>query len=274
MIDRLALPHREKFDAVFARFQSLGRVLVAYSGGVDSSLLLKIGTLALGENCVGVLARLEALTAEEIADARAIAAAHGFVLREVEFSESEIENYAANPPERCYFCKRELFGRFVEMAREIGANAVIEGSNADDAGDWRPGMKAVAELDVVCPLREAGLTKQEVRDLARALGLACWDKPSNPCLSSRIAYGVRIDRARLAQVADGERFIRGLGFRQVRVRHHGDWANVQVGPDELGRLTPALRESIVHYLLSLGFPRVEIDPNGYRMGSLNDGIMQ
>lgn len=272
MIDRLALPHLQKFDAVFARFQSLGRVLVAYSGGVDSSLLLKIGTFALGKNCVGVIANSETLTPEELAAATALANDHNCVLRELKYSELEIENYASNPINRCYFCKFELFSRFVEMAREIGANAVIEGSNTDDVGDWRPGMKAVEELAVVSPLREAGLNKQEIRDLARALGLASWDKPSNPCLSSRIAYGVTIDKTKLAQVADGERFIRSLGFKQVRVRHHGDWANIQIGPDEIPRLNTSLRKSMINHLLSLGFPRVEIDPKGYRMGSLNDAI--
>lgn len=268
-IDLAALPHREKFEKVFARFARLGRVVVAYSGGVDSSLLLKIGTLALGENCIGVIARSAIMTPEEIDAARGLAAGHGFVLREVAGNVLESDPFASNPSDRCYYCKLELFGRFAAIARELGAAAVAEGSNADDEADWRPGKRAVAELGVICPLREAALTKQEIRDLSRALGLASWDKPSNPCLASRIAYGVPIDRAKLDQVADGERFIRAQGFRQVRVRHHGDWASVEIGADELGRLDAALRASIVSHLLLLGFARVEIDPNGYRMGSLN-----
>lgn len=271
-IDRYNLPHHEKFESVFARFRKFGRVLVAYSGGVDSSLLLKIGSMALGENCIGIIANSETLTPEELDAARKLAADHACLLREIRYSELEIENYASNPPDRCYFCKFELFSRFVEIAREMGAAAVIDGSNADDVGDWRPGLKAVAELAVVSPLREADLHKDEIRDLARALGLSSWDKPSNPCLSSRIAYGVPIDRGKLKQVADGERFIRSKGFRQVRVRHHGDWASVEVGADELGRLDSTLRQSIIDHLLSLGFSRGEIDPNGYRMGSLNAGI--
>ncbi|MCE5230865.1 ATP-dependent sacrificial sulfur transferase LarE [bacterium] len=272
-IDRNSLPHRDQFDLVFNRFRGLKRVLVAYSGGVDSSLLLKIGTLALGENCIGIIANSAIMTPEEIEAARKQAAEHRFALRVVHYSELDIEDFASNPPDRCYYCKRELFTRFTEIARELGAAAVIEGSNADDAADWRPGFKAVTELSVVCPLREAGLRKQEIRDLARALGLASWDKPSNPCLSSRIAYGVTIDREKLAQVADGERFIRAKGFRQVRVRHHGDSATVEVGADELHRLNdPALRQAVIDHLLSLGFPKVEIDPNGYRMGSLNAAI--
>lgn len=273
MINIVNLPHREKFESVFERFRNFGRVLVAYSGGVDSSLLLKIGSMALGENCIGIIANSETLTPEELDAARKLAIEHGCVLREIRYSELEIENYATNPVNRCYFCKFELFSRFVEIAREMGAAAVIEGSNADDVGDWRPGLKAVAELAVLSLLREAGLHKQEIRDLARALGLANWDKPSNPCLSSRIAYGVAIDREKLAQIADGERFIRAQGFRQVRVRHYGDWASVEIGADELGRLDSRLRQSIVDYLMSLGFPRVEIDPNGYRMGSLNAEII-
>ncbi len=272
-IDWNRLPHRAKFDRVFERMTGLGRVLVAYSGGVDSSLLLKIGTLALAKDCIGVIARSETLTPEEYELASAQAHDHGCQLHEVSYSELAIENYAANPTNRCYFCKHELFSRIQALAIELGARAVIEGSNADDMGDWRPGLAAVRELEVISPLREADLSKQEIRDLARALGLSSWDKPSNPCLSSRIAYGVEIDRRKLEQVADGERFLRQRGFRQVRVRHRGDHASVEVAPAELPRLEDAqLRAELIAHLLGLGFEKVEIDERGYRTGSLNEGL--
>jgi uncharacterized protein len=272
-VDLDSLPHREQFDRLLARFQRLGRVIVAYSGGVDSALLFKAGALALGDDCIGVTGRSETLTDEEYSAAEALARDHGLNLRSISYSELQIDSYAQNPVNRCYFCKHELFSRLEALAREWGVPAIVEGSNADDAGDWRPGMKAAEELQVVSPLKEVGLRKGQIRDLARALGLPNWDKPSAPCLSSRVAYGVEIDRAKLEQVAAGERFLREQGFRVLRVRHLGDRARVEVGPDELSRLLdPAMSERVTARLLKLGFPRVTLDPEGYRSGRLNEGV--
>jgi uncharacterized protein len=269
------LPHKEKFAQVFDRFRQCGRAIVAYSGGVDSTLLLKIGTLAIGEGCLGVIARSETLSDEESAAALALAREHDFNLRTIQYSELEVENYAENPLNRCYFCKHELFSRLIQIARELGIQTIVDGSNADDAGDWRPGMQAGAELNVVSPLRDCGLTKEEIRDLARALCLGNWDKPSAPCLSSRIAYGIPIDKTKLTQVAEGERFLRQNGFRVVRVRHHDTIARIEVGPRDLARLVePAMRERVVARLRELGFRHVTVDLLGYRSGSLNEGLVK
>ena len=272
-IDRASLPHREKFDRLIGCFEDLGEAMVAYSGGVDSTLLLKAGTLALGHACIGVIARSETLTDDEYEAAQAVAAEHGFNLEVITYSELAIDGYAANPTNRCYFCKHELYSRVSELARKRGVGAIAEGSNADDIGDWRPGLRAVRELNVISPLREADLHKDEIRALARALGLANWNKPSNPCLSSRIAYGERIDERKLDQVARGEKLLRARGFRQVRVRHLGVGARIEVGTDEIERLAdPRLRKAVSEEIAALGFKTVEIDPRGYRSGSMNEAF--
>jgi uncharacterized protein len=273
--DLQSLPHRAKFERLLDRFAALDRVIVAYSGGVDSTLLLKAGTLAIGERCLGVIARSETLTDDEYAGAMALAAGHGFNVHSIEYSELAVEGYAENPINRCYFCKHELYSRLTGLAAELGIGTIVEGSNADDVGDWRPGLKAVAELNVISPLREAGLNKAEIRELARALGLANWDKPSNPCLSSRVAYGLKIDREKLRQVAEGEAFLRGLGLRQVRVRHHGEIARIEVAPEEMDRLLlPEHRAAAAEKLRALGFRHVAVDLLGYRTGSLNEGHLE
>jgi pyridinium-3,5-biscarboxylic acid mononucleotide sulfurtransferase len=272
-IDWEGLPHKDKFDQLFGRFRELKQAMVAYSGGVDSTLLLKVGTLALGDRCVGVTALSETLTPEEYEAALAIARDHAFNIRTVQYSELEIENYAENPTNRCYFCKHELFGRLRQIAQELGIDTLIDGTNADDVDDWRPGMQAAQELRVVSLLREADLHKSEIRELCRALRLPNWDKPSAPCLSSRIAYGIQIDKQKLDQVAEGERFLRQNGFRVVRVRHHGEIARIEVAPEELARLVePELRERITARLRELGFRYVTLDLIGYRTGSLNESF--
>lgn len=272
-IDWERLPHKDKFDHLFSQFKAWGQVIIAYSGGVDSTLLLKVGTLALGEKCVGVTANSETMTEDEYNNALTLARDHGFNLFTMEYSELEIENYASNPSNRCYFCKHELFSRLTQVARELGISILVDGTNADDVDDWRPGMQAAKELSVVSPLRDVGLHKDEIRELARALGLRNWDKPSAPCLASRIAYGVKIDAKKLGQVAQSEKFLRENGFRILRVRHHDEIARIEVAPEELDRLLePEMRERVAARLKQLGFRYVTVDLNGYRSGSLNDGL--
>lgn len=264
---------QRKLEAMIERVAALGRVIVAYSGGVDSTLALKIGTLALGPDCIGVTAKSETLTDTELQAAIELAREHGFIQEFVEYSELEIEGYAANPTDRCYLCKTELYDHLDGLARRFGARAVLDGSNADDVGDYRPGLRAVAEHDVISILREAEVTKDEVRAMARALGLNNWAKPAAPCLSSRVPYGETIDREKLGQIAAGEAFLRGLGFAQVRVRHHGTLARIEVDPAEVSRLAePELRERVVARLREIGFKSVCVDLAGYRMGSLNEGL--
>jgi uncharacterized protein len=234
---------------------------------------MKIGTLALGGECIGVVADSEVMDRDELELARRIAREHDFTVRTIRYSELDNKCFAANSPERCYFCKHDLLERLREMARQLGARAVAEGSNMDDEADWRPGLRAVQEMEVISPLREAKLGKSQIRELARALGLPNWDKPANPCLASRIAYGIMIDRRKLDQIDQGERWLRQQGFRVVRLRHHGEQATVEVGADELARLAePALRRAVIDHIKSLGFKEVQIDPRGYRTGSLNEGI--
>lgn len=260
-----------KYDRMIARLRELGRVLVAYSGGVDSTLVFKLGTLALGENCIGVTARSETLTDEDFDLTREIAEAHGMRQEIVEYSELEIENYAENPVNRCYFCKHELYTRLGGLAGKFGVAAVLDGSNADDVGDYRPGLQAVRELKVVSILREAEMHKDEIRSMARALGLSNWDKPAGACLSSRVPYGERIDRTKLDQIARGEAFLRGLGFEQVRLRHHDKIARLEVEAGEIERLArPEVRDEVVRFMRSIGFQFVTVDLAGYRTGSMNE----
>lgn len=259
------------FEALLDRFRGLDRVLVAFSGGVDSTLALKVGTLALGENCIGVTARSETLSDSEFDLTVRLAVQHGFSQKIIEYSELEIDNYAENPINRCYFCRHELFSRLENLARELHVKAIVDGTNADDVGDYRPGMQAAREFKVVSVLKDAGIGKERIRSMARELGLENWDKPAGACLSSRIPYGSLIDKRKLSQVAEGEAFLRSLGFAQCRVRHHDTIARLEVEPSEIARLTsPEIRTQVEEFMKSVGFNFVTVDLAGYRMGSLNE----
>lgn len=264
------LPHQDKFDRLYEQLRAHDRLLVAYSGGVDSTLLMKAGVLALGKDCIGVTVHFASLPEQEYNAALAVAYQHNFHVRTIYFDEFEVEPFVANSSDRCYYCKRELFERIRRLGQALNIRTVCDGSSAEDVDDWRPGLKAIAELQILSPLREAGLTKREIRELARALGLPNWNRPANPCLASRIPYGERIDREKLQQVGQGEQFLHELGFQHVRVRHHGQVARIEVEPDKIPDLTaPSIRRRVADHLRHLGFRHVAVDLLGYRSGSLN-----
>src|ERR687893_907880 len=249
-----------------------GSALVAFSGGVDSSLALAIAARALPRGRVlAVTSNNETYLSSELDLARGFAASLGVEHLVVNTRELDDPNYASNPANRCYFCKSTLYSDLSGIAGERGLACVVDGANADDEGDYRPGRKAAKELEVVSPLSIARVSKAEVRELAKHLGLPSWDKPALACLSSRFPYGQEITPEKLAQVARAEEFLREQGFRQVRVRHHGEIARLEVGPEEMERAF-ALREKISAELREAGFLYVALDMSGYASGSLNAAL--
>ena len=266
-----------KIDAIATRLRSLGRVVIGFSGGIDSTLVLKLAVDALGPaNVWAVTGDSESLLPEELEQCRALGRQIGILqanFMEIRTNELSDPKYRANPIDRCFYCKHELFSRLQEIARQVGASSVLDGSNADDKRDWRPGRRAAGELGVVSPLAEASITKAEIRNLAKILGLPNWNKPALACLSSRIPYGSEVTVEKLNQVAEAERFLRSLGFTQLRVRHHDKIARIELLKDEMPRLNEAgLTERIVSGLKEFGFTYITIDLQGYRSGSMNEGL--
>jgi len=249
-----------------------GSALVAFSGGVDSSLALAVAARALPrENVLAVTSNNETYLPSELDLARDFVGSLGVEHLVVDTRELDDPNYASNPANRCYFCKSTLYSDLAKLAAERGYGCVVDGANADDEGDHRPGRKAAGEIGVVSLLSLAGVGKAEVRELAKHLGLPSWDKPALACLSSRFPYGQEITAEKLAQVARAEEFMRSRSFRQVRVRHHGDTARLEVGPEEMERAF-AERDTIAAELLDAGFLYVALDLAGYRSGSLNAAL--
>ena len=260
---------QDKRATVVDRLRGLGSALVAYSGGVDSALLLALAREALGDRAVAFTAVSPAVPPDELDAARAVA--RQLRVDHVERSSAELDdpNYAKNPANRCYFCKTELYDLALAEARVRGIAAVVSGTNADELGDYRPGLQAADEHAVVQPLAEAGLTKAEIRVLSRELGLPTWDKPQQPCLSSRIPYGTEVTRERLDQLARSEMALRALGLREFRVRWHGDVARIEVAEPELARLL-AVRAEAARALREAGFKFVSVDLEPFRSGRLNE----
>ncbi|MDQ4123166.1 MAG: ATP-dependent sacrificial sulfur transferase LarE [Acidobacteriota bacterium] len=245
--------------------------LVAFSGGVDSSLLALIATQELGEDAFCVTGVSASLAAEEKKLAADIAREFNFRYETITTDELLDANYRANAPNRCYFCKTELYGKLVELAKSRGLNFVADGSTVDDLSDYRPGRQAAEENAVRSPLIEAGLNKAEIRELSRRWNLPTWDKPASPCLSSRIAYGIPVSIERLSKVERGEQILRRAGFRQFRVRYHEELVRLEIAPDEMDKvLERAMIDRLASEFRALGFRYVTLDLNGYRSGAMNE----
>ncbi len=248
-----------------------GSAVVAFSGGVDSAYLAAVATAELGERALSVTADSPSYPSRH--RALAVRIARDFSLRHEFLVTAEMERpeYTANPSNRCYYCKQELFGRLTALARERGFAAVVDGNNADDRGDYRPGREAAREHGVRSPLDEAGLTKAEIRQLSRRLGLPTWDEPASACLSSRIPYGSEVTVEKLRMIEQAEDVLHSLGFRHCRVRHHGDVARLEVAAEEMPRvLEGTVRDALVRDLKSIGYRYISLDLQGYRTGSLNE----
>jgi len=262
-----------KFEKLKNLLGEMGKVLVAFSGGVDSSFLLKVAVDVLGENVLAVIASSETYPEKERDEAVKLAKRLNVRYEVIQTKELENPDFAHNPPERCYFCKMELFSKLKDIAESEGIPHVLDGSNFEDTSDFRPGAKAAEELGVRSPLKEVGLVKQEIRQLSKYVDLPTWNKPSMACLSSRFPYFTEIEPESLKQVAQAEEFLKGLGFNQVRVRHHGQIARIEIEPQEFSKIVEkATKEKIINAFKKFGFIYIALDLAGFRSGSMNEPL--
>lgn len=272
MIESKLMTAEEKLTNLKDYLKGLGSVAVAFSSGVDSTFLLKVAHDVLGNQVIAVTAMSCSFPKRELNEAKAFCEKEGIRHIVCESEELEIEGFKHNPKNRCYLCKHELFEKIQVIAKENHLNAIVEGSNMDDNGDYRPGLQAVAELGIKSPLRQVGLSKSEIRELSKKLGLPTWNKQSFACLSSRFVYGETISEEKLGMVDKAEQLLLDLGFHQVRVRIHGSIARIEVLPDEFAKIV-ANSEQITQEFTAYGFSYVTMDLKGYRTGSMNETLI-
>jgi len=274
-VEALAAETQAKYDHLKTILRDMESVLIAYSGGVDSALLLKVAYDVLGERAIGAIASSDAYAPEETEEAIATAAQMGIPLITLQTHELEDERYIKNDVQRCYFCKTELFTQLEPLAKQHNVHYIAYGVNKDDDGDFRPGQRAAREFGVRGPLKEAEMGKSEIRAVARILGVPVWDKPAMACFSSRIPYGSKVDVASLQMVYKAEKLLRELGFHQLRVRHHDKIARIEVERSEIARLIEEeMSRTVTEGLRKIGYSYVTVDLLGYRSGSMNEGFFK
>ncbi len=262
-----------KFTKLKETLKQMERVIIAYSGGVDSTLLLKTASISGLKDIFAVTASSESLPVEELSFAKEITSALNIKHRIIVTEELKDKNYSNNTPDRCYYCKKELFGRLKDIALKENFSFILDGTNADDIQDWRPGRRAAMEMGVVSPLLNVGLGKKEIRDISRDIGLPTWNKPATPCLSSRFPYGQKITAQALERVGRAENFIKRLGLKDLRVRDHSEMARIEVNTEEFPVLMDkTVRSEIITFLQSLGYRHITLDLQGFRSGSFNEQI--